>query len=102
MLRAEAWNITRASDIVGISRPTLRRKIRDHGLIEGARAEARAGPRKTRSTAWEVPRCASSRSPSRSPSSAGSSSRTGAARRSRRRRRPRSCRRGTLTRASAP
>jgi len=36
VLRAVAWNITRASDILGISRPTLRKKVRDYGLDEGA------------------------------------------------------------------
>lgn len=32
VLRATSWNITRASELLGISRPTLRKKIRDYGL----------------------------------------------------------------------
>jgi DNA-binding NtrC family response regulator len=31
-LEATGWNITRASELLGISRPTLRKKIADHGL----------------------------------------------------------------------
>ncbi|MGQ9588845.1 MAG: sigma-54-dependent transcriptional regulator [Planctomycetota bacterium] len=37
-LRATGWNITRASALLGISRPTLRKKIADHGIEDPRKA----------------------------------------------------------------
>ncbi len=35
VLNATGWNRGRACEILGVSRPTLRRKIRDYGLLQG-------------------------------------------------------------------
>jgi transcriptional regulator with PAS, ATPase and Fis domain len=42
VLRYAHWNKSRASDILGITRPTLDKKIKDYGLIDPRKVEASA------------------------------------------------------------
>jgi len=42
VLRYAGWNKSRASDILGITRPTLDKKIKDYGLVDPRKVEASA------------------------------------------------------------